>query len=87
VKNFEKFFEHIFFYLVNRPRTCDPSPCGQNGRCISTKDGYKCVCRNDTTGILCEQKMMPKNYRWCPIDCRNGTSCVYEGNTPKCRVL
>lgn len=73
--------------LINRPRTCNPSPCGPNGQCISTKDGYKCICKNGSTGILCEQKMMPKNYRWCPIDCKQGTTCVYEGNTPKCRAL
>jgi len=85
LKNVLKIF--FFLCLVNRPRTCDPSPCAQNGQCITTKDGHKCVCKNGTTGILCEQKMMPKNYRWCPIDCKEGTSCVYEGNTPKCRVL
>ncbi|CAF1627731.1 unnamed protein product [Rotaria magnacalcarata] len=72
---------------MNRPRTCTPSPCGQNGHCIGTADGYKCVCKNDTTGVLCEQKLMPKNYRWCPIDCHSDTTCVYEGNTPKCRAL
>ena len=83
-----KYCSHTFsFNLVNRPRVCSPSPCGPNGHCISTKDGYQCVCKNGTTGILCEQKMMPKNYRWCPIDCKEGTSCVYEGNTPKCRAL
>ncbi|CAF2519254.1 unnamed protein product [Rotaria sp. Silwood2] len=73
--------------LMNRPRTCTPSPCGKDGQCIITQDGYKCLCKNDTTGVLCEQKIMPKNYRWCPIDCRAGTNCVYEGSTPKCRVL
>jgi hypothetical protein len=78
---------NIWVYLVNRPRTCNPSPCGKNGQCISTKDGNKCVCKNNTTGVLCEQKLMPKNYRWCPIDCRAGTSCIYEGNTPTCRAL
>ncbi|CAF3378373.1 unnamed protein product [Rotaria socialis] len=72
---------------MNRPRTCLPSPCGQNGQCIGTADGYKCLCKNDTTGVLCEQKLMPKNYRWCPIDCQPDTTCVYEGNTPKCRAL
>lgn len=75
------------FTLVNRPRTCNPSPCGKNGHCISTKEGYKCVCKNDTTGVLCEQKLMPEGYRWCPIECQAGTSCVFEGNTPKCRAL
>jgi hypothetical protein len=88
----EECFDELFFlekkkYLVNRPRTCNPSPCGKNGQCISTKDGNKCVCKNGTTGVLCEQKIMPKNYRWCPIDCRAGTSCIYEGNTPTCRAL
>ncbi|CAF1227611.1 unnamed protein product [Rotaria sordida] len=73
--------------LINRPRTCTPSPCGKDGQCVITQDGYKCLCKNDTTGVLCEQKIMPKNYRWCPIDCRSGTSCVYEGSTPKCRAL
>jgi hypothetical protein len=73
--------------LVNRPRTCNPSPCGKNGQCLSTKDGHKCICKNNTTGILCEQTIMPKDYRWCPLDCRSGTTCIYEGSTPKCRVL
>ncbi|CAF0870390.1 unnamed protein product [Adineta ricciae] len=73
--------------MINRPRTCNPSPCGKNGRCISTKDGYKCVCKNGITGVLCEQKLMPENYRWCPKDCQAGTTCVFEGNTPKCRAV
>ncbi|CAF1386001.1 unnamed protein product [Rotaria sp. Silwood1] len=72
---------------INRPRTCNPNPCSHNGQCISTKDGYKCICKNDRTGILCEQMIMPKNHRWCPLDCRSGTTCVYEGSTPVCRVL
>jgi len=72
---------------VNRPRTCNPNPCSKNGECISTKDGYKCVCKNGMTGILCEQIIMPKSYRWCPLDCRSGTTCIYEGSIPKCRVL
>lgn len=73
--------------LVNRPRTCNPSPCGNNGQCVTTKEGHKCVCKNGTTGVLCEQKIMPESYRWCPLDCHSGTTCVYEGSTPKCRVL
>lgn len=72
---------------INRPRTCSPSPCGENGKCISTSDGYKCLCRNGTTGVLCEQKILPKNYRWCPLDCQEGTTCMYEGNTAKCRAI
>jgi len=73
--------------IKNRPRTCDPNPCGSYGKCISTDEGHKCVCDHGRTGILCEQKMMPKDYRWCPLDCRSGTTCVYEGNVPKCRVI
>ncbi|CAF0823533.1 unnamed protein product [Rotaria sordida] len=73
--------------LINRPRTCNPSPCGQYGQCITTKDGYKCICKNDRTGVLCEQLIMPKNYRWCSLDCPSGTTCVYEGSTPTCRLL
>ncbi|CAF3618197.1 unnamed protein product [Adineta steineri] len=73
--------------LMNRPRSCDPNPCGQSGQCISTKDGYKCICKNGMTGILCEQVIMPNDYRWCPLNCQAGTSCVYEGTIPKCRVL
>ena len=51
------------------------------------KLGTNVFVKNDATGILCEQKAMPQNYRWCPVDCRAGTNCVYEGNTPKCRAL
>ncbi|UJR31039.1 hypothetical protein I4U23_018549 [Adineta vaga] len=73
--------------LINRPRTCNPNPCGQNGQCISTKDGHKCICKNGMTGVLCEQVIMPSNHQWCPLNCRAGTTCVYEGSIPKCRVL
>lgn len=73
--------------LINRPRTCNPSPCGKNGQCITTKEGHKCICKNGTTGVLCEQILMPPNYRWCPLNCPSGTNCIYEGSTPKCRVL
>ncbi|CAF1350322.1 unnamed protein product, partial [Adineta ricciae] len=73
--------------LINRPRTCNPSPCGRNGQCIATKDGYKCVCKNGVTGVLCEQTIMPSNHQWCSLNCPPGTTCVYEGSIPKCRVL
>lgn len=72
---------------MNRPRTCNPNPCHAEGQCISTKDGYQCLCKNGRTGILCEEMILPKNYRWCPIVCRAGTTCVYEGTTPKCRAV
>lgn len=87
-KMIESFEVNIYsLSLVNRPRTCSPSPCGENGKCILTTDGYKCLCNNSTTGVLCEQKLMPKNYRWCPLDCQGGTTCLYEGTTPKCRAI
>ncbi|CAF2086668.1 unnamed protein product [Rotaria magnacalcarata] len=73
--------------FINRPRTCNPNPCNADGQCISTRDGYKCLCKNGRTGILCEQMVVAKNYRWCPLDCQSGTTCVYEGTSPKCLAL
>lgn len=80
-------WKHQFVLVVNRPRSCNPNPCINNGKCVSTDHGYQCVCETGTTGVLCEQMLMPKDYRWCPLDCRAGTTCVYEGTIPKCRVL
>ncbi|CAF0818087.1 unnamed protein product [Didymodactylos carnosus] len=68
----------------NRPRTCQPNPC-VNGNCVATKDGYKCVCKPGSTGILCEQIQRSNDYRWCPLDCQNGGTCVYQGTIAKCR--
>ncbi|CAF0985910.1 unnamed protein product [Didymodactylos carnosus] len=68
----------------NRPRSCQPNPC-LNGNCVATKDGYKCICNAGSTGILCEQIQRSNDYRWCPLDCKNGGTCVYQGTTAKCR--
>ena len=33
---------------------CTPNPCNNGGTCVSTDEGFKCVCKPQYAGQLCE---------------------------------
>ena len=64
---------------------CYSSPCGNNGKCISTEKSYACLCDSGWTGRNCEINLSKDK---CPVahskldgmvainPCKNGGTCV-----------
>ncbi|CAF1175475.1 unnamed protein product [Rotaria magnacalcarata] len=72
--------------FMNRPKSCSPkNPCMNNAQCITTKSSSKCVCKNGTSGILCEKIKRSNDRQYCPLNCQAGGTCVYVKTKSKCR--
>ena len=62
-------------YLINQIQAsvnnCNDHPCLNDGKCVLTKDGYKCNCTVYYMGSRCQIKTP-----YCdPTHCLNGGSC------------
>lgn len=68
---------------------CYSSPCGSNGKCVSTEKSYACVCNSGRTGVNCEINLAKDK---CPSDsdsklskamatspCKSESTCVNSG--------
>ncbi|XP_065915266.1 uncharacterized protein [Dysidea avara] len=52
---------------------CDPNPCENQGECMSQNLNYTCICRQDFTGMNCEQRIND----CVPINpCQNNGICT-----------
>ncbi|CAF2480711.1 unnamed protein product [Rotaria sp. Silwood2] len=70
---------------VNRPKSCSPkNPCMNDGKCVTTSVGSQCVCKQGTSGVLCERIERSLKEKYCPLNCQADGICVYVGSTAKC---
>ncbi|XP_060576284.1 protein serrate-like [Ruditapes philippinarum] len=59
---------------------CVDNPCENNGTCTDEPNGFKCDCKSDYTGIMCQSKVQP-----CGSNpCRNGGICLDMQNAFMC---
>ncbi|CAF1195303.1 unnamed protein product [Didymodactylos carnosus] len=71
--------------LLKSSGQCDIK-CLNGGKCyIDEKKGPACSCSKEFYGEKCEFVERSANYKYCPLDCQNGGTCVYIGTTPSCR--
>ena len=48
----------ISFVFLSDSQVCDPNPCKNHGRCVSSSDGFfKCRCVAGFTGQMCDGKL------------------------------
>lgn len=46
---------YISAVLKPSPKSCDSSPCSNNGICLDRKPGYDCLCNDGFAGKNCDQ--------------------------------
>ena len=62
---------------------CDPSPCLNSAKCISTKTSYYCVCKSGFSGTNCEIQQ-----DFCSTNtCLNGGQCIKIRTHFMCKCL